>query len=370
MIRYALLALAFGLIAVPNVFADVTADVLDFDPSVCASTPWPAAAGIQEAVAEAESAECLAMMTAFPQPELERVPIDRLHLNEYSFWRVGPDAINLYHAPGGPVMGQMPAGFNFVRAVNTDVEGWIQREGGEWLLRADARPVNPSSFAGMLLPEDWTHPFAVILDKTGIYASLRPGVKGSSESGYVTRRYRLVNIFVRAEDDEGKVWYLIGPQRWIRQEYVAMFTPVARPAEVTGRWVAVDLFEQTLIAHEDDRPVFATVISSGLPDWSTPEGIYKIWARLTSDSMSGATGAPDAYALQHVPWVMYFKGGISLHGTYWHDGFGYRRSHGCVNLSISDSRWLYEWTADTEPDAEGEIVNMVYIYSSAEYARG
>ena len=44
-IRYALLALAFGLIAVPNVFADVTADVLDFDPSVCASTPLACGGG-------------------------------------------------------------------------------------------------------------------------------------------------------------------------------------------------------------------------------------------------------------------------------------------------------------------------------------
>ena len=47
---------------------------------------------------------------------------------------------------------------------------------------------------------------------------------------------------------------------------------------------------------------------------------------------------------------MYFDNSISLHGTYWHDDFGYRRSHGCVNLSVSDARWLYEWTAETEPD--------------------
>ena len=61
--------------------------------------------------------------------------------------------------------------------------------------------------------------------------------------------------------------------------------------------MAVDLFEQTLIAYEDDKPVFATLVSSGLPDWSTNEGVFEIWARLDRDSMSGATGAPDAYAL-------------------------------------------------------------------------
>jgi len=40
-------------------------------------------------------------------------------------------------------------------------------------------------------------------------------------------------------------------------------------------------------------------------------------------------------------------GGISLHGTYWHDIFGYRTSHGCVNMTISDAKWVYEFLADT-----------------------
>jgi lipoprotein-anchoring transpeptidase ErfK/SrfK len=40
---------------------------------------------------------------------------------------------------------------------------------------------------------------------------------------------------------------------------------------------------------------------------------------------------------------MYFDEGRSFHGTYWHDHFGFKRSHGCVNLSPRDSAWLYEW---------------------------
>jgi lipoprotein-anchoring transpeptidase ErfK/SrfK len=47
-----------------------------------------------------------------------------------------------------------------------------------------------------------------------------------------------------------------------------------------------------------------------------------------------------------VPWALYFKGGVALHGTYWHDRFGtgYRPSHGCVNLNLDDAEWLYAWT--------------------------
>jgi lipoprotein-anchoring transpeptidase ErfK/SrfK len=68
-----------------------------------------------------------------------------------------------------------------------------------------------------------------------------------------------------------------------------------------------------------------------------------------------------------VPWVQYFDGSISLHGTYWHDLFGYRRSRGCVNLSISDARWVFEFLTGGQPDQQGEILNHVYIYSSGEY---
>jgi lipoprotein-anchoring transpeptidase ErfK/SrfK len=63
---------------------------------------------------------------------------------------------------------------------------------------------------------------------------------------------------------------------------------------------------------------------------------------------------------------MYFDGGISLHGTYWHDLFGYRQSRGCVNLTISDARWLYEWLLNGATDPE-TVTNHVYVYSTGEF---
>ena len=33
--------------------------------------------------------------------------------------------------------------------------------------------------------------------------------------------------------------------------------------------------------------------------------------------------------------------GVALHGAFWHSGFGLVRSHGCVNLSPADARWLF-----------------------------
>lgn len=362
MFRRALIALVAGFVFAFSALADEAAAMIEFDPSVCASEP-----GVEAAVAAADSADCLAMMAANPRPRLERVSKDDFTLQRTSYWRVARDGAILYAGPGGPEIGQIPAGFNFVSAISVSAEGWVQRQGGEWIKPEDVKPARVSAFTGMALPAGWRHPFAIILDRTGVYASLRPGLVGSKASGYVTRHYQLVNIFARAQDDAGKVWYLVGPRQWIRQELVAKFAPAEAPAGVAGRWVAVDLFEQTLIAYEDDQPVFATVISSGMEETQTDEGVYSVWARLRSDGMSGFPGQEEAYALQSVPWVMYFNGGESLHGTYWHDSFGYRRSRGCVNLSVSDARWLYEWMLDAEPNAEGEIVNAVYVFSSGEY---
>jgi lipoprotein-anchoring transpeptidase ErfK/SrfK len=61
--------------------------------------------------------------------------------------------------------------------------------------------------------------------------------------------------------------------------------------------------------------------------------------------MSGSDGQPDYYFLEDVPWTMYFHGAYALHGAYWHDRFGKVHSHGCVNLSLADAKWLFDWTS-------------------------
>jgi lipoprotein-anchoring transpeptidase ErfK/SrfK len=52
----------------------------------------------------------------------------------------------------------------------------------------------------------------------------------------------------------------------------------------------------------------------------------------------------EAYSIDDVPWTQYFQGSVALHGAFWHAGFGLERSHGCVNLSPSDARWLFGFT--------------------------
>jgi hypothetical protein len=276
-----------------------------------------------------------------------------------------------YDAPGGNVVGSIPVGFNFINATNTSVDGWLEIEGGGWIQRDLAISRQASYFTGVTLPPNWSQPFGWVLDTTGIYASLYPGGPYTKESGLIPLHYEIYSIYAEEVDSEGWKWYLVGPNQWVKQVYMAVIQPTERPENISGRWVSVDLFEQTLVAYEDDTPVFATLISSGLPGHETNLGTYNVWAAVPNDHMSGATGAPDAYALQNVPWVMYFDGGISLHGTYWHDTFGYRRSHGCVNLSISDARWVYNfYQGATQKTEKGDPLLQVFVHSTGEYREG
>lgn len=358
-----------------RLFLFMAALLLAAVPMAAQDTPDPMTVSFEEACGSVTvenpnpSALCLEVMALRPAPTYAQAPLDSYSINTYSFWKVTGEAPTVFDAPNGNGLRVMEAGFNFVRAIDTSIEGWVQIEGGEWMQTADLTLAQPSIHRGVLLDGDLSEPFAWVLGN--VFTAPYPGGSQAAETGVRKWRYNIVYVFATVELD-GWRWYMVGPNQWIEQRMVSKILPAERPEGVSGRWVAVDLYEQTLVAYEDDTPTFATVIASGLPEWETNEGLFTVWYRLPAGEMSGAAGAPDAYALQSVPWTMYFDNDISLHGAYWHDGFGYRRSHGCVNLTLSDSRWLYEWTAEaTAPlDDEGRLQTFVYVYSSDEYKWG
>jgi lipoprotein-anchoring transpeptidase ErfK/SrfK len=124
-------------------------------------------------------------------------------------------------------------------------------------------------------------------------------------------------------------------------------TPTAAPIAGVGRWIDVDLSEQTVTAYQDGTPVRTTLASTGLPHTPTPVGQFHIWIKLRTDDMSG----PDYY-IEDVPFVMYFHGGYGIHGVTWHANFGQPMSHGCVNLPTEEAAWLFDWAA------VGTLVNV------------
>jgi lipoprotein-anchoring transpeptidase ErfK/SrfK len=126
---------------------------------------------------------------------------------------------------------------------------------------------------------------------------------------------------------------------------------VYEPPEANGgeRWIDVDLTNQMVYAYEGNTAVNSFLVSTGTWQHPTVTGQYHIWIKLRYTEMIG----PD-YDLPNVPYTMYFYQGYALHGTYWHSNFGTPMSHGCVNLSIPDAAWLYDFAS------EGTLVNVHY----------
>ncbi len=290
------------------------------------------------------------------------VPVEQLPTNlgifgTYDYWRLVDGPVPVYDAPNGNQISSIDQGFNFMTVLSWEGEDWAQINQGQWVNAEHLEPANVSRFSGILTPAHPERLFGWMLLDTQPSAS--PGGPRDPDAPYLLR-YTLVTVYATVRLN-GWDWYLIGPDRWVEQRRVALVRPVAPPEDVQGRWVAVDLYEQTATAYEDDRMIFATLISSGLPDWPTREGLFEVWSRIENGKMSGAEGEADFYYLESVPWTLYFDEDRSLHGTYWHDGFGYRHSHGCVNLSITDAAWFFAWTGEH---------TWVYVYSSGQYVEG
>src|SRR5690606_10813706 len=81
---------------------------------------------------------CIAYMENTLELDIAPIEHDSFSVSLYSFWGVRPDAVHLYDQPEGNIVGQIPPGFNFVRAIDSSVEGWIQIEGDQWIVQADA----------------------------------------------------------------------------------------------------------------------------------------------------------------------------------------------------------------------------------------
>lgn len=107
-----------------------------------------------------------------------------------------------------------------------------------------------------------------------------------------------------------------------------------------GRWIEVDTSRQQLVAWNNGRIDRVFNVSTGKSRTPTPSGSYSIQSKYRSTSMRGAN-----YYVPDVPYAMFYSGGYALHGAYWHNNFGTRMSHGCVNLGVRQSRWLYNWAS-------------------------
>ena len=111
----------------------------------------------------------------------------------------------------------------------------------------------------------------------------------------------------------------------------------------TEKLITVDTGSQTLYAWENGQIINKSRVSTGMRYTPTVKGDFRIWYKNPVQNMKGNYPPYEPYFLKNVPNVMYFSGDYAIHGTYWHNKFGSRASHGCVNAPVEFSKWLYDW---------------------------
>jgi hypothetical protein len=145
---------------------------------------------------------------------------------------------------------------------------------------------------------------------------------------------------------------------WVRDVDVTTTKPGPPPADLAPdeKWIDVNLSAQTLVAFEGDKPVYATLVSTGRHDDKDPAkdhrtqmGSFRIREKHISATMDDDSASDGPYSIEDVPWIMYFNKSYALHGAFWHSAFGHERSHGCVNINPHDAKELFGWAGPTLP---------------------
>ncbi|MCD6576482.1 MAG: L,D-transpeptidase [Anaerolineaceae bacterium] len=245
---------------------------------------------------------------------------------------------------GWGALGTLPIGKTLYVAYRNvsyyDGNPYVQNERGEWLR---ASPANYSSFQGLLFNHPPENDFGWIVDFT--YPRREPSYNAPIINEQLVPK-TVIQVYQQVEA-EGTTWSMIGMGKWVERHAIRVVSPHLTPPSgiENGRWIEVNLYEQTLTVYEDNRLKFATLIGSGYDPYYTQPGLFHIREKKELETMTGSfeAGKADYYLLENVPWTMYYDGPRALHGAYWRVMFGFELSHGCVNMSIGDAHWLYDW---------------------------
>jgi hypothetical protein len=214
-------------------------------------------------------------------------------------------------------------------------------------------PIEPSRMHGLALDANTTLPIGFAIRAAGwLY---RGNADGPVAPLRQLERREAIALGERRKRIEGAVWLETRASDWLREDSVRVVPRRDDVAGRSGKWIDVSIAAQTLVAYEGDEPVFATLVSTGEGGLGDPEtthatvrGVFRIHTKHVTATMD-SDQLGDEYDLRDVPYVQYFTQGYALHAAYWHDGFGSPKSHGCVNLSPSDARFLFHWTDPPVP---------------------
>lgn len=143
--------------------------------------------------------------------------------------------------------------------------------------------------------------------------------------------------------------------------------PIDPDVDPNDKRIEADLDYQTLSCYEGSTEVYFCRISSGLTNiidpatgqindkLATPVGNLLIHWKIMSLNMTAGT-FQSGYSTPAVPWSTMISGeGVAIHGAFWHNSFGEKRSHGCINVAPEDAKWIFRWTTPYVSLAQSEL---------------
>jgi len=247
-----------------------------------------------------------------------------------------------------PVLQWLEPGFRYVSYIYVEErkgDNYYQIDLYRWMRGEDLAPAAGSSaFQGLEFSATPRHAFGWVLFERK--SKRTPGLAADDYNEETYVRFQVVPIY-SVKQAEGADWYLIGPDEWLEGRLVAAVFPNPSPPEGVdnGRWIEINLEQQTVAVYDQGRLVFATIASTGGGlQWTRP-GLHQAYLKVADETMSGSFTADrsDFYYIEGVVWTVYFDKARALHGAYWHSGFGVPLSRGCVNLATGDAHWVFNW---------------------------
>jgi hypothetical protein len=229
---------------------------------------------------------------------------------------------------------------------------WMRTIRGRYIERTMLTEREPPELQGIELGSEMSLPLAFVVRGRSKALRMRPGADVRFDVAGTLRRLSAHPVLGEVVRDDQR-YVSIGKRLLARSDVLTIVEPIDRPPDIgpDEKWIDVCLSRQTLVAYEGDRPVFATLVSTGrsADGFGTPPGTYRIRTKHVSTTMDDTQAGAEAYSIEDVPWTMYFHDSFALHGAFWHGLFGRERSHGCVNLSPADARWVFFWATPVLP---------------------
>jgi hypothetical protein len=228
---------------------------------------------------------------------------------------------------------------------------------GRYLKQAQMIERTGGDFRGVELDGERTLPVAWAIRSGRPFVPIERGdgtlrLRADEEAEPIERLTLLKTVKKERVGDH--IFHQLADGRYLKVWFVAVADRIKRPPGVKPDepWVHVNLETQTLVLYRGNTPVYATLVSTGLEGHDTPTGTFRIRSKHVADTMSdlGPDAGDERYKIEDVPFTQYFSGSVALHGAFWHERFGLRRSHGCINLSPRDARRVFEHTEPALPD--------------------